>query len=128
MTNELNHLPYEIYNTARGRRVNIEGQSYPLEIFSGNVTSFDVGDKYDGSPEDCREPLLRAWLFAAREVGVPCRYAWHGVMNSMGHTGDHKIPWKGKVVDFQRDDSAPTPSETGRSGWSGPRAAGQNTR
>ena len=107
MTIELNHLPYEIYNTARGRRVNIDGQSYPLEIFSGKVTSFDVGDSYDGTPEGCPEPLLRAWLFAAREVGVPFRYAWHGVMNSMGHTGDHKIPWKANVVDFGRDDSAP---------------------
>jgi hypothetical protein len=98
-------MDYEIYNTATGRRVNIGDESYPLEVFSGEPNSFTVAAPYNGARN--ANPVLDAWLQAAAEVGVPLRYAWHGVMNSLGHHGSETPPWTPKERDYRRDDHAP---------------------
>ena len=91
-------MEYEIYTTTKGTRwVNIGNYAYalehPVQDTCGDAHKDSYGkDNYYADPE--RWPVLAAWLKAAEEVGVPARYAWTGIMNSLGHKGDKRPPWK----------------------------------
>lgn len=102
-------LDFEIYRTQTGRRVNIGDKSYALEVFTGEVNSFTVAAPFEGDVERAGDPSLEAWLKAAKEVRVPFRYAWHGIMNSLGHHGSVSAPWKARELNYARDDAAPIP-------------------
>ncbi len=91
----------EIYTDTQGRkRVNIGHASYTLEVPEGEVNQFNVGDRHESYCSS--DPLLHAWLLAAQEVGVPARYAWHGVMSALGDHGSVSIPWKERPRDYMR--------------------------
>ena len=96
-------MEYEIYvNDVGNRRVNIGDFSFALEVRRGDTTQWNVASPWEGPIEKAGSPVLRAWLLAAQEVGVPLRYAWTGVINSLGHTGGHRPPWNPKPRDWRR--------------------------
>jgi len=91
----------EIYRDTNGlRRVNIGGNSYALEVPTGETNQNNVGAAHHGYTSSHR--TLHAWLQAAKEVGIPARYSWTGIANSLGHHGAENPPWKPRPKDWQR--------------------------
>ena len=96
-------MNYEIYMAADGfRRVNIGDDSYALEVPDGSPNQENVADRRHGDISQANSEQLRLWLEAANEVGVPLRYSWTGITNSLGHTGGHTPPWSPKPRDWRR--------------------------
>ena len=94
---------YEIYMAVDGRRrVNIGNASYPLEVPSGSPNQYNVAAPWRGDIAMARDETLRLWLTAAAEVGVPLRYAWRGIINSLGQPAEEMPPWKPKNRDWFR--------------------------
>ena len=100
----------EIYQTHSGlRRVNIGSRSYRLDApeTPGYPSQSDVADALSGRDLMLAEageygPVLQAWVAAARECGLPLRYAWHGVENSLGDSCSAAPPWRPKAKDLSR--------------------------
>lgn len=94
----------EIYTDTNGhKRVNIGDESYPLEVPTGKNTHNTVGDSHSGYSS--HDPLLNAWLHAAKQVGVPARYSWSGIMSALGDHAGVGIPWKGKPHNHKREEN-----------------------
>jgi len=94
---------YEIYVAVDGRRrVNIGDASYALEVPSGSPNQHNVAAPWRGDIAMARDETLRLWLTAAVEVGVPLRYAWRGIINSLGQPAEEMPPWKPKHRDWFR--------------------------
>jgi hypothetical protein len=94
----------EIYTDINGhKRVNIGNESYPLEVPTGKNTHNTVGDSHSGYSS--HDPLLNAWLHAAKQVGVPARYSWSGIMSVLGDHAGVGIPWTSKPRDHKREES-----------------------
>lgn len=94
-------LEYEIYKTALSgfNRVNISGKSYALCPADKNGNP--PGAEYDPACAG-QNPVLDAWIQAAKEVGVPLRFSWRGIVNEMGHYGSVAPPWGPKEKNWGR--------------------------
>lgn len=104
----LSPIYWEVYETAKGKRVNIgvgdkPMQSYNLTEVYGETSPSTVGDVYgNGTTSDYSDnPVLAAWLRAARKVGIPLRYSWRGI-SSTGSTMNDAPPWTSQEKDYGR--------------------------
>lgn len=101
-------MDYEIYKTAQNRmRVNIGSVSYALLHHDGATTSADCGGEIDGRQvgfvlSGGYGEVVQAWARAAQEVGAPLRFAWRGVINSLGDHASVSPPWKPQARDVGR--------------------------
>lgn len=105
-------MEWEQYQTTGGRtRVNIGESSYALLDENGQI-QHDTRGELPGAELDTRQlgfvfagkygPVAQAWAILCRDLGLPLRFAWEGVINELGDHNSVAPAFKPKARDYGR--------------------------
>lgn len=105
-------MEWEQYQTTDGRmRVNIGNSSYAL-LDKDNQLQRDTRGDLPGAELDPRQlgfvfagqygPVAQAWAVLCRDLGLPLRFAWSGVVNALGDHAEVSPAFKPKARDYGR--------------------------
>jgi hypothetical protein len=93
-------MEYEIYTTTNGNtRVNIGEGSYAIGGDGGVELE---GRQYQQVLRGDYGEVVQAFALAAQECGITPRFAWRGVINSMGDHGNVLPPYNPRARDYAR--------------------------